>query len=547
MSTTYAVKLSIRPIYSKCISIQSGIERKWFQSFTRFQLRQSHRNIPPRFYSQSIIKRNVVTNYSISPYPIRVALVGVAAILGTPAFVFAGFVQLWMRYLPKEYNQVFKIGSLLVIGGGLSKLSRDHVFPFLSNHSELVFPLALCNGIMASFWYGIGELIFGIEAMIGMPMIGSSSFLFGNSSKILQFASKFPIAGPTVGVLAAITSPFLWPKAFDIMLQYDMKEALFKKNNFWLNDAYDWIMFPIGVPIGAIAGLSLQTALSTVAKNPNGPWYNRSIPALFIMSGLSAAYYNFCKSPMEDYYWYRRIEPVTGDAISINPITNQIIYNAKRAEKAKSLRSDIGVGADWSIIYLLRNLFSSSNHRDYFTSANYQPKVYMNDKTLEISDMEEYQDLWTMIDILIRYRYLRNPSSSIAAGNADLVIARQELEKLALISVGINDLDAFAAQADSIVLNARNNIPISPSIFSSIESIFEDPALSNNGARARRSILLLQANVKLYEDELFHKLGYTITENNVYHGSSTRAFWVRSITSVAVGFCLGLYFLRSHN
>jgi hypothetical protein len=548
MTSNTTLKLLLLQYYRSSPNWHAGNRRKFSLSTLRYKFSFSKENILRRLYTQLAVNQDVAKIYTISPYPIRVALVGAAAILGTPAFVFAGFVQLWMRYLPKQYNQVFKIGSLLILGGGLSKLSRDHIFPFLSNHSELVFPLALCNGITASFWYGIGELVFGLEAMIGLPTLASSSYLFSNSSTLLQLVSKYPIAGPTVGVLTAITSPFLWQKAFDILLPSDMKEVLFKKNHFWLHDAYDWIMFPVGVPIGALAGLSLQTALATVAKNPNGPWYNRSIPALALMSGLAAAYYNFCRSPMEDYYWYRRIDPLTGEAISLNPITNQKTPTSKLAEKAKSLRSDIGVGSDWSVIYLLRNMFTASNHRDYFTSNNYHPKIFEQGRVFDIADMEEYQDLWTMIDILIRYRFLKQ-SITTTASNGDLIKSRQELEKLALISLGINDLDSFAAQADNIVLDARNKRPTSATVLKSIEAMFEDATRSNKGARAQRSVLLLKANVKLYEKELFHKLGYRIPEKNApnFISSLSTAFWIRSVTSVGIGFWIGLNFFRSYH
>lgn len=97
--------------------------------------------------------------------------------------------------------------------------------------------------------------------------------------------TAFPLAGPMVGVLTALTAPFLWPTAFDYCWNEEMRCVhcmwflcilvilefmcacrafwLQKDEAYWLVDLYNWIAVPIGIPCGLLAGSALSLALRT--------------------------------------------------------------------------------------------------------------------------------------------------------------------------------------------------------------------------------------------------------------------------------------------
>lgn len=88
----------------------------------------------------------------IASFPKRLALVCVSSTLGTPMFAITGCFQLFYLLLPREINtRYFRMGTGLVVGGLLVRFSRDTIIPFLTSHSEIIFPFAVCNGFAGKY------------------------------------------------------------------------------------------------------------------------------------------------------------------------------------------------------------------------------------------------------------------------------------------------------------------------------------------------------------------------------------------------------------
>jgi hypothetical protein len=77
-------------------------------------------------------------------------LVGTTVGLGTPLFATIGVAAAWHRVLPK--HPATQAAIILVAGGGLGTIVYRFVGPFLSEHSEVVLPFAVANGVAATFW-----------------------------------------------------------------------------------------------------------------------------------------------------------------------------------------------------------------------------------------------------------------------------------------------------------------------------------------------------------------------------------------------------------
>lgn len=86
------------------------------------------------------------------PYPIKLALVGTSTILATPVFMYGGVLYIWYRYLPRQIGDSYRIITLAMLGGGMAKILRDFVIPYLTQHADIVLPFAVSNGLTAVFW-----------------------------------------------------------------------------------------------------------------------------------------------------------------------------------------------------------------------------------------------------------------------------------------------------------------------------------------------------------------------------------------------------------
>jgi len=171
----------------------------------------------------------VISTNHRPPFLIRVSLVGASVGLTTPLFALGGAFRFWRTYLPKSvHGRIFKYVMSFCIVGGTTKLMIDYVIPFLSQNSNLLAPFALANTACSMFWYSVGEVFLGVDAIVAgrfslpflKPLIEGFSFLGP------RLVAGPGIAGPVIGALTALTCPFLWPLAFDLCWNKELKKMV---------------------------------------------------------------------------------------------------------------------------------------------------------------------------------------------------------------------------------------------------------------------------------------------------------------------------------
>jgi len=181
-------------------------------------------NVRPHKSTASTASLVSLSKGHLPPLPVRAAIVGSSVGLGTPLFAMGGVGFVWFNYLPKTAaGQVVKYIVGLVIGGGAIELTWNYIGPFLRDHSELVLPFALSNGISSAFWYTVAELTLGLDTLMltasaatleGAAATASAAGLAHTvvtSFKSGKLLSRLPVAGAVVGTLTALTSPLIWP------------------------------------------------------------------------------------------------------------------------------------------------------------------------------------------------------------------------------------------------------------------------------------------------------------------------------------------------
>ena len=175
---------------------------------------------------------NVTSASHRPPFLARISLVGSSVGLATPFFAFVGFVRIWRTQAPKTLTgQAVKYVVGVVIGGGSVKLMVDYVIPFFAQNSNLVAPFALANAAASMFWYAVAEATFGLDALVagrlGLPFLKPLLENWKSFSLILPRLIAGPgMAGPAIGALTAITCPFLWPIAFDLCWNKELKKLV---------------------------------------------------------------------------------------------------------------------------------------------------------------------------------------------------------------------------------------------------------------------------------------------------------------------------------
>ncbi len=173
------------------------------------------------------------------PLVARAALVGTAVGLASPLFGVGGVAWMWFNYLPRtSFGATAKYVAGLSLGGGFSVLMYQHIIPFLSYNSEFVLPFAVANGVSAAALYVLGEKLFGIEALKGEQKVATTSQLPpGDLSSMgahiraaMSNGGVSMAAGPVIGGLTALISPFLWPSLFLHLWSTDLQSIVLGTN-----------------------------------------------------------------------------------------------------------------------------------------------------------------------------------------------------------------------------------------------------------------------------------------------------------------------------
>ncbi len=141
-------------------------------------------------------------------------------------------------------GHVVKNSLALIFGGGIVHICLNYVGPFLLEHSEIVLPFSLSNSVCSAFWYCLAESALGVEGLLAM----SPALSVG------AFTMQLPLVGAAIGVLTAVTAPFLWPHAFKLCWSDDLSALVFREGPEWITSAYLEILLPVGLPVAILAG-----------------------------------------------------------------------------------------------------------------------------------------------------------------------------------------------------------------------------------------------------------------------------------------------------
>ena len=226
--------------------------------------------------------------------------IGSSVGLASPIFGVGGASYLWFNYMPKSAMGSFmKLTLGLFAGGGMTKLTYSYIWPFLMQNSDLVLPFAVANGVSAAFWFSAGELVFGLDRLAGrttkgraveMPVLNAS--IMSHLKSVRSGNAIHLAAGPVIGGLTALTSPFLWPYLFSNLWPVDLQEMVLGNDPYWISHMYEFIVFPVALPVGVLSGLMMQWSLKPLVYGaPHIPWKARSLPALLAILGACVFYF----------------------------------------------------------------------------------------------------------------------------------------------------------------------------------------------------------------------------------------------------------------
>ena len=109
------------------------------------------------------------------------------------------------------------------------------------------------------------------------------------------------------------------------------------------------VVIPVGIPVGFLSGLSLHQLLRPAVLGVQGTsWYALSLPALVGVSALCVLLYRSLlpggsARSTEELLWVRRLDPSSGQKVSVNLSTQQVSPTYSRADSAEMKMNAIEV------------------------------------------------------------------------------------------------------------------------------------------------------------------------------------------------------------
>ena len=389
----------------------------------------------------------------LPPLVVRLGIISTAVGLATPLFATAGVVRVWYSYMPRTVAGKYLKYLISVFGGGGGiSLLYNYVLPFLRDHSNFVLPFALANGVASGFWYLVGEAAFGLPFMAGVVSIEALKkalppiiiAIFTTPAGVSLLSAGLPVGGVVIGVLTAITAPIIWPLAFSICWDENLQSLILDGDSLWLMDLYNYFGIPVGIPVGAISGLSMHFALkSSITGSAGVPWTSKSLPVLAALVGASSIYFYIFRTPSSDFTWEHRMDPSTGEIVSYNPVTNAVQKDLSYADNAEMQRTfAIGVHGLRNPLRFIQNAEKSMNNsmsKNKNKLSETPPSYY--------EKIRNRKAIYGVTDLLVRLKYL-----SLHGGSREDIEA---LKRLAASSVGILDLEGFLKAVELAIIAQR--------------------------------------------------------------------------------------------
>jgi len=325
-------------------------------------------------------------------------------------------------------------------------------------------------------WQGLGEAVLGLETLATLTFMQFQSqhpFLqqSGLFNKLLRGLVNLPVGGAAIGVLAALTAPLLWPAATKYCWAPDMRAFLLGGDDItWLMDAYFRIVIPVGIPVGFLSGLSLHQLLRPVMLGVEGTaWYTLSLPALAGISTLCVLLYQAllpggsAKSTSE-LVWVRRLDPVSGDPISVNLTTKEVVQTHAQARLAEQkmaaiegfhfLRRFRQAVIDWWVSSS-SEYDRSSSPDSRFTMSHSRPLPKFNkDSDYSLQEVADAEALFQLTDVLVRYKHLELQQLA-GVRKEEVALAMEELKLHALQSLDVKNIASLSKEIEKLCVLSK--------------------------------------------------------------------------------------------
>jgi hypothetical protein len=447
----------------------------------------------------------------LPPLAIRIGIISSSVGLATPLFATAGVFRLWYNYLPKtQTGQGLKLILGLLGGGGALSLTSNYVLPFLRDHSVFVLPFALSNAIAAGFYYTIGDIVFGLPFMAG-GAIGMETLGFALPKAIVTLATLgLPIGGVMIGALTALTAPFLWPAAFSLCWDDKLKTLFLDNEYLWLVDAYLLIALPVGLPIGVLSGATMHLLLkSSIIGTPGVHWNKQSLPVLIALLGVSTCYFYTFSSPSSDYFWVTRMNFVTGDLVSYNPITKITVKDLSKASKAEMQQSFC------TFLHTIRRGLKT------ISFSNRAEATKQTGTSYNTSNMSDRIAFYSIMDILVRLKYLNKEMISRNREKLDVSSLLNDIKELKLkasSTIGISDLEGYLKLVEvAVIVKRRGNDSTigdkTKSLLLLNEMKSKIKQYNGNDSNMKNNLSFLNERLSEFEEELLLKLQHRIADS----------------------------------
>eukprot|EP01034_Spumella_vulgaris_P032685 gene32685-40339_t len=294
-----------------------------------------------------------------------------------------------------------------------------------------------------------------------------------------------PVAGPVIGALTALTAPFLWPLCLKYLWNKDTRDLLLgdaEGGDTWLSHAYEWILLPVGLPVGILSGFAMHFMLhNSIAGVAGKPWTRTSLPVLVGLVGSSAVYFAFFKSDPNDLVWYVRTDPLTDVKRSYNPRTGEYLGDNGRKGRIMGFRR----GVMLAVTKLLRDPLQTVKLNQYFDKGTVvqrpevkRPYVSAKGSDFSVHDVEKDKKVHKLIDVLVRQKHQQlqgltatpsggssvnrnSASDSSAADKFSLEWNRKFTKEVKQqLDVAVEDLPQIARELEILVVESRKLMSI---------------------------------------------------------------------------------------
>lgn len=358
------------------------------------------------------------------PLLVRAALVGATVGIFTPVFATAGVAMVWWRVLPKSsLGNFIKVCTVAAIGGGVGVLCKDYIFPFLTHNSDMILPFAAANFLSSTAWFLALEAAFGPNAI--KNGLDISKFI---SISVFQSApASLPLGAMAIGGLTALTAPLMWTYLTKTLCDIEVQTMLsfMDLQTFY----YDWLLFPVGLPVGIGAGFGLFYILRPVVYGTVGmPWTKLALPILLAVVGVSLVYFTAFRPTRlskHDMYWVIRTDPEKGFSYSYNLLDGARVPGPQRAMAASE-----GLKQSPAFAALA---FNSQSFWESEEKVNKKPLTVLPCASISLRDIARYQRLLETTDLLIQLKTLQIQSEK-EPSSATIKASIGQVKQLGVIS-----------------------------------------------------------------------------------------------------------------